>query len=136
MMTKKLAKDYFERGIKRRKILNVLTEENDYPDVVREAQETVELILKGVLIYFGLEVPKLHDVGAIFKANEDLFPEYLKSNIGRIQAISKELRRDRELSFYGAEDILPSEYYTLQDAEKVMEYVDEIIKIVNKVFEL
>ncbi|MBI2914833.1 MAG: HEPN domain-containing protein [Firmicutes bacterium] len=36
-------------------------EEQSYSDVVREAQEIVELCLEGILRYVGIEPPKLHD---------------------------------------------------------------------------
>jgi HEPN domain-containing protein len=39
--------------------------EDDYSDVVREAQEIVELALKGMLRQIGIEPPKWHDVGQL-----------------------------------------------------------------------
>ncbi|MCX7942262.1 MAG: HEPN domain-containing protein [Dictyoglomaceae bacterium] len=133
-MRKKLARDYFERGIKRRKMLDVLMEEKDYADVIRESQEIVELILKGLLLYYGIEAPKVHDVGIILEKNEDIFPEFLKEKIPSIAKVSRELRKDRELAFYGAEDIIPLEYYQKEDADKAISYVDEIILLLKKIF--
>ncbi len=49
----------------RLKILVVLLEEDAYSDVVREAQEIVELALKGMLRQAGIEPPKWHDVGPV-----------------------------------------------------------------------
>ncbi|WP_211204319.1 HEPN domain-containing protein [Ferroglobus placidus] len=41
----KLAKDYMRRAEIRLEVLKFLYEKGDYPDVVREAQEVVELAL-------------------------------------------------------------------------------------------
>ncbi|MGQ9623722.1 MAG: HEPN domain-containing protein [Candidatus Caldatribacteriaceae bacterium] len=55
---KRLVRDYLNRAEKRLKILKIL--EGDYPDVVRESQEVVELLLKALLMEVGLDVPKAH----------------------------------------------------------------------------
>ena len=53
-----LAKSYLDKARKRLKILPILLSEDDYSDVVREAQEIVELALKGMLRQIGIEPPK------------------------------------------------------------------------------
>lgn len=73
-MSISLAKAYLEKAQKRLKILPVLLAEEAYSDVVREAQEIVELSLKGVLRYLGVEPPKWHDVGSILLDNQDRLP--------------------------------------------------------------
>jgi hypothetical protein len=40
--------------------------------------------------------------------------------LAAIKAISKRLRKERELSFYGAEDFIPTEEYDLADAEQAI----------------
>jgi HEPN domain-containing protein len=55
-----LAQSYLIKARKRLKILGVLLQEEDYSDVVREAQEIVELSLKGMLRSAGIEPPKFH----------------------------------------------------------------------------
>jgi len=57
-----LAESYLLKALKRLKILEVLRDEQAYSDVVREAQEIVELALKGVLRKVGVEPPRWHDV--------------------------------------------------------------------------
>jgi hypothetical protein len=54
MNSKLLAKEYLERCKKRLKALELLYKERGYGDVVREAQEIVELCGKGILRAFGL----------------------------------------------------------------------------------
>jgi len=58
-----LARSYLVKAQKRLKALAVLRDEDAHSDVVREAQELVELALKGVLRAIGVEPPKFHDVG-------------------------------------------------------------------------
>lgn len=62
-----LAQSYLVKARKRLKILAALMDESAYSDVVREAQEIVELALKGMLRQVGVEPPKWHDVGQILK---------------------------------------------------------------------
>jgi Uncharacterized conserved protein related to C-terminal domain of eukaryotic chaperone, SACSIN len=106
---RKLAKDYLERSKVRLKMLEFLKNEGAYADVVREAQEVVELMLKGHILYYGLDVPKVHDVSRFIEENIDVFPEKIKENFPKIKQISRYLRKERELAFYGLSDWIPSE---------------------------
>jgi hypothetical protein len=60
-----LARSYLAKARVRLKALAVLRDEGGYSDVVREAQELVELALKGMLRAVGIEPPKFHDVGGL-----------------------------------------------------------------------
>jgi len=111
-----LAISYFIKAEKRLKILDVLLKEEDYSDVIREAQEIVELALKGMLRYVGIEPPKFHDVGGILLEHGDKFPEDIKEHLNKIADISKKLRKERELAFYGDIDFIPTEEYSEEDA--------------------
>ena len=50
-----LAQSYLLKARSRLKILQVLLDEGSFSDVVREAQEIVELALKGMLRQVGVE---------------------------------------------------------------------------------
>lgn len=128
----KLVEDYILRAEKRIKALEFLKSEEDYPDVVREAQEVVELLLKALLIAYGLEVPKVHDVSKYIEMNKEVFPEIVIKNLPRIKEISRQLRKEREISFYGMEDWIPSEEYTLEDADRAINWAKEIQTIVKE----
>jgi HEPN domain-containing protein len=65
MTADELAAAYFEKARKRLRVLEVLMEQDAWSDVVREAQELVELALKGMLRAVGIDPPKWHDVGSI-----------------------------------------------------------------------
>jgi HEPN domain-containing protein len=42
------------------------------------------------------------------------------------------MRRDRELSYYGSEDLTPSEFYHKEDAEEAFEDAKWVFSICNK----
>ena len=110
--------------------------EGDYADVVREAQEVVELVLKAILRIVGIDVPKIHDVGKILVKYRNLLPEEIKKNLEGIAKISKELRKERELSFYGAEDSIPLEEYTAEEALRAINYAKFVVEVVEKAYDV
>ena len=118
MQNKSLAKDYITRAKKRLSALKALYQEEAWADVVRESQEVVELALKSLLRQFHIEVPRIHDVSGILLSEKDVFTEEVKKNIDKYIKISKTLRRDRELAFYGSEDLTPMDFYTKEDASE------------------
>lgn len=132
MQNKSLAKDYIIRCTKRLKAVDVLYEEKSWPDVVRESQEIVELSLKGLLRYFNIEFPRVHDVSGILEQELNLFPEALKVEIPKLIKISRSLRRDRELSFYGSEDLTPMDFYKVDDAKLAMEQATWVVQTLLK----
>jgi hypothetical protein len=115
-----LARSYLQKATKRRRVLEVLLEEEAYSDVVREAQELVELALKGMLRFIGVDPPKWHDVGPILLEQADAFDDELRQHLPRLAAVSAWLRKEREFSFYGDVDFIPTEQYRLADAERAM----------------
>jgi HEPN domain-containing protein len=90
--------------------------------VVRRAQEAVELSLKGVLRYLGLEVPHVHDLAAYLRRNQQRVPAEMQKNLDRLISISRRLSEERELSFYGDDmvDVPPEALYSRQDAEAAL----------------
>jgi len=113
-----LATDYVGRAEIRLKALDVLFKHSSWADVVRESQEIVELALKGLLRAHGIEPPRIHDVSEVLLAERRRLPDGLQDELDDLAAISRDLRRDRELAFYGAEDLTPSGFYNRKDAER------------------
>lgn len=122
-----LARDYFTRATKRLKAIAVLMEEQAFADVVRESQEVVELLLKAMLRRFGITVPFSHEPSPSFLENMGRLPGDLRELIPRWTEISRRLRRDRELSFYGSEDVTPSSFYTRGDATEARGMAEELL---------
>jgi len=131
----KLAKDYLKRANIRLEILRILYEKKDYPDVVREAQEVVGLALKAVLRNLGVEVPRMHDVSRILEKYKNMLPKEISSNLNKIKRISKRLRKERELSFYGAEDFIPLEEYDKEEALKAIKDAEFVVNTVLRAYQ-
>lgn len=121
MRNKGLATDYIERAGHRLAALEVLMQRQSYADVVREAQEAVELSLKGLLRMANVEVPRLHDVSDILLNSVDSLPASVRPHVSQLVRVSRNLRRDRELAFYGSEDLTPSEFYKEADAKQALD---------------
>ena len=113
-----LAPDYVRRAEIRLEVLNVLFDHESWADVLCKSQEIVELALKGLLRAHGIEPPRIHDVSEVLLAERRRLPEALQDEIDDLASISRDLRRDRELAFYGAEDLTPSGFYNRTDAER------------------
>ena len=132
MTNDNLAKSYFIKAEKRLKILDILLNEEDYSDVVREAQEIVELSLKGMLRFVGVEPPKYHDVGPLIVEHKERFEGISSEEIMKIAQISRKLRKERELAFYGDIDFIPTEEYTLDDANEAIEGANYVVSIARR----
>jgi len=131
MRNRDLASDYVRRAHVRLRALDVLFEAQSWADVVGESQEVVELALKGLLRNCAVEAPRIHDVSDVLLKERDRLPVALRSQVERMAVISRELRRDRELAFYGAEDLTPSDFYGRADAEKARDGAREIVALVK-----
>jgi HEPN domain-containing protein len=115
-----LAQSYLIKATKRLRILQVLLDDEAFSDVVREAQEIVELCLKGVLRQVGVEPPHWHDVSPMLMEYRERLPQPVRDDIGRIVEVSGWLRKEREFSFYGDIDFIPTEEYVQRDAERAI----------------
>jgi HEPN domain-containing protein len=123
----KLPRDYLVRSRKRLKAIGLLIEEEAFPDVVRESQEVVELLLKAVLRSFGIPVPFGYDVSEALAEYGWRLPSEAGAHVPRWAQIFRNLRRSRELAFYGSEDVTPSTFYTRADAEEAKAMAEEIL---------
>jgi HEPN domain-containing protein len=126
-----LAADYVRRAAARLRAVDVLFEADSWADVVRESQEVVELALKGLLRAVGVDPPRIHDVADVLIAERGRLPASLTHETERLAEVSRSLRRDRELAFYGAEDLTPSDFYRRQDAEAAREAARVVVDLVK-----
>lgn len=121
MTNKTLAQSYLRKATDRIDVLDLLFKKSAFSDVVREAQEIVELSLKGMLRFVGIEPPKFHDVGGLLLEHKNKFLPDISRNLEKLAVISKKLRKERELAFYGDIDFIPTEEYTDEDASQAIE---------------
>ena len=120
MTSVSLGASYLEKAAIRLKVLEMLLRERAYSDVVREAQEVVELALKGVLRVLGVEPPKIHDVGPLILEYRDRLPSEVRPDADRIAEAARWLRKEREFSFYGEVDLIPTEEYGIEEADRAL----------------
>jgi len=116
-----LVDDYLMRAGHRLAAVELLLSLKSYADVVRESQELVELCLKALLRHAKIEVPRTNDVGDLLVEYAARLPKILQAQAGQLAKISHSLRRDRELAFYGSEDLTPSDFYSEEDAREAYE---------------
>lgn len=133
MTNSSLAKAYLKKALDRLDVLELLHQKEAFSDVVREAQEIVELALKGMLRSVGVEPPHFHDVGGFLLEHRDRFPEQVRSSLDRCARISKWLRKERELSFYGDIDFLPTEEYGSSDSLRAKEDARWVAQVAKEV---
>jgi len=131
MRNRDLAADHVRRAAARLRAVDVLFDSGSWADVVRESQEVVELALKGLLRAHGIEPPRIHDVADVLLAERERLPAPLGPHIDRLATISRELRRDRELAFYGAEDLTPSSFYRQSDAALARDRARDVVAVVQ-----
>jgi HEPN domain-containing protein len=132
MKNRSLAKDYIHRAGIRLEALQVLFDRGGYADVVREAQEIVELVSKALVRSVGAEPARVHDVSAQLAEIRSRIAEHHQCALDSLIATSRELRRDRELAFYGTEDLTPSEFYSQADAERALAQAKAAWKFVSE----
>ena len=88
MTNTSLAESYLIKARVRLEVLEVYLDKEAYSDVVREAQEVVELALKGMLRQVGMEPPHWHDVSRFVREHRDRFPGVTDAGIERLVEVS------------------------------------------------
>lgn len=131
MRNRDLAADYVRRARARLAALDALFEAESWADVVRESQEVVELGLKGLLRAYGVEPPRVHDVSDVLVEHADRLPAALANHLAELTEISRRLRLSRELAFYGAEDLTPSDFYSQMDATGARASARRVVEVIE-----
>lgn len=132
MTNDSLSRSYMRKAQVRLEVLNLLVERRAYSDVLREAQELVELALKAMLRHVGIEPPKWHDVSTILIEHRDRFVGVAEADLERLATISTWLRKERELSFYGDVDFIPTEQYVRDDAVRAIEDARFVFEVAER----
>jgi HEPN domain-containing protein len=108
-----------------------------FDDVVREAHEAIELLLKGALRFVGIDPPRRHDPGSVLLRHLDRFPVSWREQAAAICAISDRLFTERGHAFYGDEDDLvpPSELFDRSEAEEAISAVERLLVLYRELLE-
>lgn len=137
MNNREMAEQCLRLSKVRLKHAEIAFREGEYPYVIRQCQESVELALKGALRLVGVEPPKWHDVGPILREEKERFPEWFRDSIDELAGISRELRREREPAMYGDEETAtpPYKLYSARDAEKALKHAKLVLEFCERLVE-
>ena len=133
MTTHQLASGYFRKCTDRMAALEVLLQREAHSDVIREAQEIVELALKGILRAVGIDPPKWHDVGELLLEHASKLRSLSQSELKELAAASKRLRKEREFSFYGDIDFIPTDEYDAEDASEAFGHAKQATDALGRI---
>lgn len=129
MTSDRIARDYLKRARLRRRALDTLLQGEGFADVVREAHEVAELVLKGALRFVGVDPPKRHDVRGTVVREIARFPEAWRAELARLADQASALAAERGHAFYGDETALvgASELFGAGEAQKALALVDGLL---------
>ncbi len=122
MTSSQMGRRYIEEARGRIELVRVAAQRELWATVVREAQESVELFLKGALRLMAVEPSHTHDVGDALRRLRERFPVWFQSAIDHLASISSEMAGDRGIAYYGDErqQIAPQDLFDREDAERAL----------------
>lgn len=137
MTNDEMAQSYLKTAEYSLKQAQAALEDGVWHLTVRRCQECVEMALKGILRLYGVEVPRIHGGGAFIKEREERFPDWFRRHVDRLVHISRGLRKDREMSIYGDEELAvpPERIFSQFDAEHAVESASFVLDVCKRLFE-
>ena len=131
MTSRKLAQDYLAKVEVRLEALRLFLDRGRHDDVLREAHEAVQLLLKGALRFVGLDPPRRHDPAPVLLGHLDRFPPAWRERAEEIRTVSERLFAARGHAFYGDEADLvpPSELFDRAEAEGAILAVERLLAL-------
>lgn len=134
MTSSRMGRLYIEEARGRLALVRLALERGLWAATVREAQECVELFLKGALRLVAVEPARTHDVAEVLKSEAARFPEWFRSTVDRLATISTELAGDRGLAFYGDErrELGPQELFDAEDARRAVRNVELVAEFCGR----
>ncbi|MGH2571673.1 MAG: HEPN domain-containing protein [bacterium] len=123
MTSSRMGRQYIEEARGRLEMVQMASDRGLWATVVREGQECVELFLKGALRLVAVEPARIHDVSEILRREALRFPEWFRSHVESLAAISTEMSGDRGIAFYGDErqELGPRELFDESDAKRALD---------------
>lgn len=131
MSPRNLPQAYLKKCTSRLRALRVLQEDANHSDVVCESQEVVELCSKAILRLALIDPPHRHDVAAELLQAKASLPTTVHDALTELVTANHWLRREREISFYGAEDFDPTEGYSEADSTRAFGYAELAVRTLD-----
>jgi len=115
-----MGRRYIEEAANRVELVRMAVKRQLWATVVREAQECVELFLKGALRLVAIEPTRTHDVAELLRREAARFPDWFRTEVEHLATISTEMAGDRGIAFYGDErqSLGPQDLFDRADAER------------------
>ena len=126
-----MGRQYIEEARSRLALVGVALERRMWAATVREAQECVELFLKGALRLVAVEPARTHDVAAALRSEAARFPDWFRPSIDALATISTKLAGDRGPAFYGdeARELGPQDLFQEEDARRAVRDVELVSQL-------
>ena len=123
-----MGRRYIDEATGRVDLVRLAVERGLWATVVREAQEAVELFLKGALRLVAIEPTRTHDVAELLRRESTRFPAWFATQVEHLAAISTEMAGDRGPAYYGDErqNIGPQDLFDEQDARRGLEQLEYV----------
>jgi HEPN domain-containing protein len=129
-----MGRQYVEEARGRMALVRLALETRLWATTVREAQECVELFLKGALRLVAVEPTRTHDVAVVLRQEAGRFPEWFRSVADRLATISAEMAGDRGPAFYGDErqNLGPQDLFDETDAREAMRSLEFVAEVCER----
>lgn len=129
-----MGRRYIEEAQRRVELVRLAHDRQFWSTVVREAQEAVELFLKGALRVVAVEPTRTHDVSALLEREAHRFPAWFQREIPTLATISTEMAGDRGVAFYGDErlGIAPQDLFDADSAERAVLNLDHVAGLCSR----
>ncbi len=128
MTSSEMGRRYIEEARGRVELVHFAFERHLWATVVREAQEAVELFLKGALRLVAIEPARTHDVAEVLRRAAGRFPEWFHADVDHLASISSEMVGDRGIAFYGDErqSLGPQDLFDEKDARRALDNLEYV----------
>jgi HEPN domain-containing protein len=128
MTSSQMGRRYIEEARGRVELVRLARERRLWATVVREAQESVELFLKGALRLVAIEPARTHDPAEVLRRAADRFPAWFGAEVDHLASISSEMAGDRGIAFYGDErqSLGPQDLFDEDDAVRALGHLEYV----------
>jgi HEPN domain-containing protein len=125
-----MGRQFVGEALGRVDLVRLAMERQLWAATVREAQECVELFLKGALRLTGVEPTRTHDVAEVLRREAARFPGWFQTEVEHLAAISSEMAGDRGIAFYGDErqGLGPQDLFDRKAAQRALDNLEYVAR--------
>lgn len=134
MTSSRMGRLFVREAIGRVDLVRMALDRGLFAATVREAQEAVELFLKGALRLVAVEPARTHDVAPLLRREANRFPDWFAAQTEHLASISTEMAGDRGIAFYGDErqELAPQDLFDEADARRAVENLEYVAALCER----